>query len=204
MMGTGKTAIGRVVASRAAVPFFDLDAEIVRRAGRDIPTIFADLGERAFRKLEREVLLDQLADASPRVVALGGGALLDRAMRLRVLGAGMLVSLTATLAELVRRLRFDKGRPLLDADLEQGLTELMEVRRAGYAEAHALVDTTGRTIDTLATELLALADLDPIPVPLGERTYAVDLAPGGAESALSHALARLRPTRVVYVTDEVV
>src|SRR4051794_35421051 len=104
MMGTGKTAVGRALASRSGVRFVDLDQAIEERAGGPIASIFAGRGEAAFRSLERELLLAELADPLPRVVALGGGALLDRATRLAVLEAGHLFALEATVPELLRRL----------------------------------------------------------------------------------------------------
>ena len=56
MMGTGKTAVGRYLADQIKVPFYDLDELIEQEAGLDIPQIFRDRGEAAFRALEREVV----------------------------------------------------------------------------------------------------------------------------------------------------
>lgn len=79
--GSGKSAVGRRLAHRHGAPFVDLDDTIERSAGRSIPDIFATDGEKAFRRLEREAVA-ALGPADPeprirRVVATGGGAVLD-------------------------------------------------------------------------------------------------------------------------------
>jgi shikimate kinase/3-dehydroquinate synthase len=207
MMGTGKSALGRVVADNAKVPFLDLDLELEKRSGMSISRMFRERGEAWFRSLEREALSEQWADPTPRVVALGGGSLVDRAVRLTALASGIVITVTASPEELVRRLSGDRDRPLLAGEggpTESRLRSIFESRAAGYAEAHAVIDTASRDLADLATEVLAVANLDPIVVPLGERTYAVDVVPGTAEWHLRTNLERLAPSRVVLVTDEVV
>jgi shikimate kinase / 3-dehydroquinate synthase len=155
--------------------------------------------------MERETLSRQIADPTPRVVALGGGSLLVRSVRLSALERGIVITLTAEPAELLRRLSGNASRPLLgDAPSESRLREILELRSVAYAEAHAVLATTGISIDALADEVLRVADLDPIAVPLGERTYAVEIAPDGADARLDDTLERLAPSRVVIVTDDVV
>jgi shikimate kinase/3-dehydroquinate synthase len=67
-----------------------------------------------------------------------------------------------------------------------------------------VLDTTGASFDMLSDEVLRIAEVEPVAVPLGERTYAVDIVPGAAERELERALDRLAPSRVALVTDEVV
>jgi shikimate kinase/3-dehydroquinate synthase len=206
MMGTGKSALGRAVAETARVPFVDLDREVERRAGMSIARIFRERGESSFRSVEQDVLTEQLSDPTPRVVALGGGSLVDRSARLAALAKGIVITLSATPAELVRRLAGDRDRPLLAADRasQPRLLPLLEARAAGYAEAHAVIDTTSRDFAELTNEVLAVAESDPIVVPLGERTYGVDIVSGAAEARLQKTLDGLAPSRVVLVTDEIV
>ena len=76
MPGAGKSTVGRLLAQELNRPFFDLDEEIVRFAGRSIPEIFATDGEATFRNLETEVLREVLANQKGIVLATGGGAVL--------------------------------------------------------------------------------------------------------------------------------
>ena len=204
MMGSGKSTVARVVAERAGAPFVDLDEQIEGQAGKPIRELFAGEGEAAFRAREGAALSQLFADPAPRVVALGGGALMNRALRQRALEHGIVITLTAPAWELARRVAKDDGRPLLNGhgDRAARLQEIWDARAVGYAEAHAMLDTSRASVDELASEVLRIAALDPIAVALGERSYTVDVIPGGAPDHLLRALAVLAPTRIAVVTDE--
>lgn len=75
MPGCGKSTLARVIADRFKAKFIDTDSEIIERAGKPIPQIFADSGEAAFRALESEVVRDVCARFG-QVIATGGGAIL--------------------------------------------------------------------------------------------------------------------------------
>jgi len=72
-MGSGKTTLGRLLARSMGFEFVDLDPAIVKKAGKGIPEIFAERGEKHFRNLEHEELLNALSGGSPTVIACGGG-----------------------------------------------------------------------------------------------------------------------------------
>src|SRR5258706_7000678 len=207
MWGAEKPAAGLLVPTRARVPFFELDDEVERRAGMSIAQVFETRGEAAFRAMERAIVTEQLADPTPRVVAVGGGSLVGRSVRLQALERGCVVTLSTSVAELAKRLAGDRKRPMLAGDPESReapVAELREARASGYAEAHTVITTTGRPIDELAAEVLKAAELESIAVPLGLRTYTVDIVPERASEHLEKALDTLSPSRVVYVTDDVV
>lgn len=75
MPGSGKTTVGQELAKLSGKPFVDLDEEIVKKAGKSIPDIFAQEGEGAFRALEHEVL-KEACSRSGQIIATGGGAVL--------------------------------------------------------------------------------------------------------------------------------
>ena len=117
LMGSGKSTVGRVLASKIGVPFVDLDEEIERKAGKTVSEIFAMQGEARFRELERLVLMDCI-ECDTGVFALGGGALQSREIAEQVADAGTLVYLETSVDVLAERLLGDDSRPLLQGSVE--------------------------------------------------------------------------------------
>jgi shikimate kinase len=162
-MGAGKTKIGRRLALRLGLPFFDSDQEIETAAGETIEEIFANRGERVFRDGERRVIARLLAKPV-HVLATGGGAFMDPLTRALVRKYGVSLWLRADLDTLVQRVSRRSDRPLLKAgDPRAILAELIERRYPIYAEADITIDssdgspegTVGRAITALAACPLA-------------------------------------------------
>ncbi len=198
-MTTGKSTVGKLVAK--SHDFIDLDVQVERDAGASVSEIFATRGEAAFRALERDTLRALLADGKPRVIALGGGALLDRALRLEALDRGVVVTLDATADEVVRRAASSNARPLLEVEDPRARAEsLMSDRRLAYAECHARIATTGRDPADVARDVLAVWHRDPIAVAAGTASYTVDIGHGFAAGQLVHWVAGA--SMALVVTDE--
>jgi len=136
-MGAGKSTVGRLLAARLAFPFVDLDEAIVVRAGKTIPAIFAEEGEIAFRRLESQLLAEQVG--SQAVVATGGGAVLTEGNRLLLKAHPPVIWLDAPPEVLALRIAGDLNRPLLNGvDPLQKARELDAIRRPLYAECASL------------------------------------------------------------------
>lgn len=151
-MGTGKTTVGRLVAEQVGRPFVDTDAEIVQHMGKSIPEIFVQEGETAFRHIERR-LCRFLAAGCGQVIATGGGMLVDAGNREVMLASGTVICLTATPDAILERLKDEvDGRPLLQGDWRA----LLEQRRAAYETIPIQIDTTGKTPETIAQEIVKL------------------------------------------------
>jgi len=156
-MGTGKTTVGKLCARELDYAFCDSDAEIVQRAGKSIPEIFADEGEEAFRQYERETIAD-LAAQEGLVIATGGGAVLDSVNAEVLRETGTVVLLTAAPFVVLRRVGDARTRPLLassDEDPKARIIALLRERRPLYERAaHFRVDTTHFSKNTIVEQIV--------------------------------------------------
>jgi shikimate kinase len=160
-MGAGKTAVGRPLAARLGLPFLDTDEAIARSAG-PIPAIFSSRGEAGFRALEAELVTREIRalEQKPKVLALGGGAVLSDEVRDALRRVPAVVWLTAPAAELWRRVGADRDaeRPL--ARDQAAFSALLDSREALYREVATLTsDTSGRDAAQVVADLVErLAD----------------------------------------------
>jgi shikimate kinase / 3-dehydroquinate synthase len=201
-MGAGKSTVGRRAAELSGVPFVDLDEAIEARVGKPVASIFAELGEPAFRALEAAELAQALAAEGRAIIALGGGALLETSRRRAALEQAFLVTLTARPGTIADRTQ-GSTRPLLTGAIDRAerIRELLEARAHVYAEAHARVPTDGHDVDAIAAAVLQAWSQPTLLVPLGARSYAVKLT-AGAPALLADVARKLRPSAVFVVTDE--
>ena len=156
-MASGKTSVGRALAARTGWPLVDADDVIVARAGKPIHRIFAEDGEPAFRELERQVIAD-LCAGERQVIASGGGAFVDPQNREVMLAGGRVFFLSASPAEILRRVQQEDAggpiRPLLAVDdPEARIAELLAQRAAAYAQAHHTVETDALTPEGVAARI---------------------------------------------------
>lgn len=150
----GKTTIGRRLARRLGRAFIDTDAVVVERAGMPIATIFAELGEPAFRVLESDALAVAAAQAGT-VISLGGGAVLAARNRALIAQRGRSIHLRASLATIEQRLRVQRvQRPLLAAGLP--VSALLAQRLPLYELADHCVDVDRRRLDDIVAEICSL------------------------------------------------
>ncbi len=154
-MGSGKSTIGRALASQLGKRFMDCDHEIEGRTGASIPLIFEIEGETGFRKRESQVL-DELTQDGGIVLATGGGAVLAEENRQRLKSRGIVIYLQAPIEVLVKRTAHDRNRPLLaNVDRREKLTELMQVREPLYREvADIVVSSGGRPASAVARDIV--------------------------------------------------
>ncbi len=153
LMGCGKSAIGRRLAAKLALPFVDADEEIEKAAGKSIEDIFADHGEPYFREGERKVL-SRLLRSGPQVLATGGGAFMNEETRATVAEHGVSVWLRAELPLLVRRVAKRGNRPLLKGgDPEAVLQSLITTRYPVYAQADLTVESRDVPHEVIVAEI---------------------------------------------------
>ncbi|MES1186503.1 MAG: 3-dehydroquinate synthase [Myxococcales bacterium] len=201
-MASGKSSVGKRVSELAGRPFIDLDSRIEARFSAPISRIFSEHGEAKFRDAEREELqglLDNVTDAAP-VIAVGGGCLVRRDLRLRAVDQAVVASLQVTADEVVERVGDDTSRPNLAGDTRRRAEELLELRANAYSEAHARIETRGASTQDVALKVLALWRRDPLGVASGESSYSVDVGSGVAPAQL---LAACEPsTSILLLSDQ--
>ena len=157
LMGAGKTSVGRMLARRLGMEFFDADSEIERITGVKIPIIFEIEGESGFRSRE-EKMIEQLSAMNGIVLATGGGAVISEANRQFLKNRGRVIYLRAAPEDLGRRTRRDRNRPLLQtADPLGKLRALHDQRDPLYREvADLIVDTGSQSVAHLTSKIQQL------------------------------------------------
>ena len=154
LMGAGKTAVGRRLASKLDLPFTDADSEIELAAGQTVSEIFAEHGEPYFRQGETRVIA-RLFQGGPQVLATGGGAYMDARTRANIKARGVSVWLKAELSVLLHRVRRRGDRPLLaSGEPDKMMRDLMEKRYPVYAEANITVESRDLPHDVIVSEVV--------------------------------------------------
>ena len=155
MMGAGKTAVGKVVASKLGVPFLDADTEIEKAANMSIQEIFIRDGEEFFREREAQVIL-RLMKGSPTILSTGGGAFIQRTNRQAINLLGVSLWLDVEVDLLWSRVKNKDTRPLLKSlNPYETLKKLHLERQAIYKKADISVKASSRyTVEDMAQKVI--------------------------------------------------
>ena len=155
-MGTGKTAVGQLLAKKLDREFIELDPLIEQRAGKSIPDIFQQDGEIAFRELEIGVT-KEVAQMKNVVIACGGGLVLNKINIDRLTESSGIVYLIASPGVILERVSNEAGqRPLLEvANPIQTIRELLRFRKPFYERAADItINTSKLDIDAAAEQII--------------------------------------------------
>jgi len=155
-MGTGKTAVGQLLAKKLDRKFIELDSLIEQKAGKSIPEIFQQDGEIAFRELEIGITRE-VAKMKNVVVSCGGGLVLNKINVDRLTESSRIVYLTTSLRVILKRVWSEAGqRPLLEVDNPTlTIKELLKFRKPFYERAADItINTSKLDIDTVAEQII--------------------------------------------------
>ena len=143
MMGSGKSSIGKELSNILSSKFYDTDLEIEKMLNMTVPNIFKNKGENYFRKIEEKICID-LINGDEKVVALGGGAFLNKKIREIVLKKSTSVWIDVDISTIVKRMKISKNiRPMLDyKDLKNSITGILAKRSPIYQLANIRIKAT--------------------------------------------------------------
>ncbi|MEN3792479.1 shikimate kinase [Fulvimarina sp. MAC3] len=152
LMGSGKTTVGRRLASLLGLPFSDSDQEIEDVSRMSIPELFETYGEPEFRALEARVV-SRLVQAGPRVLGTGGGAYINAETRAHLKEAAVTVWLKADLDTLMARVMKRSNRPLLKTGNPRAtMAKLIDERYPIYGGADIIIESRDVKREVMAAE----------------------------------------------------
>ena len=158
-MGTGKSAVGNLLAQRLQREFIDTDTLIEHAAGQPIARIFAEKGETYFRELEKQ-MIRQVCQKQEIVIATGGGAIVNVDNATCLKESGTVICLTASPETIVQRVQGNKDRPLLQGEEPlMKIRSLLTARAEAYAQADITIDTSALNPSEVVEVILALVKL---------------------------------------------
>ena len=154
MMGVGKSTLGKIVAKKLNLEFVDTDTRIEEKYLMKINAIFKKKGEKFFRLEEEKEVLKSLKKNNC-VIALGGGAFINKTIRNNVLKNTVSIWLDSDLKILNKRTKWNKKRPLLDKENSKIIiNKLYEERKNIYKLANYKIDCTDLSIENIANKII--------------------------------------------------
>ena len=156
MMAVGKTTVGKMIAKTQSLQFIDTDTIIENKNSMTIKEIFKQKGENFFR-LEEEKEIPKLLNKNNCVIALGGGAFMNKKIRESVLKNSISVWLDIDLKTLNQRIKWNKKRPLLKKNNNQKkMNELYELRKNIYKLANYKIECDKLSIQDILKKIIEL------------------------------------------------
>ena len=156
MMAVGKTTIGRILAKKLKLEFIDTDSSIEKENLMKISKIFETKGEAFFRKEEEKIVLESLKKNNS-VIALGGGAFMNKTVRENILKNDISFWLTDDIKTLNKRVKRNKNRPLLKKQKsEKKLLQLYSLRKNIYKLANHKIECNRQSKNDIINKIIKL------------------------------------------------
>jgi len=156
MMAVGKTTLGKIVAKKQELKFIDIDASIEKKNSMTIKEIFKKKGEKFFRMEEENEILKSL-EKNNCVIALGGGAFMNKTVRENILKNAISIWLNVDIKTLNQRVKWNQKRPLLkEKNNQKKITELYAERKNIYKLANHQIACDKLSKKNIAEKIIAL------------------------------------------------
>ena len=155
MMGVGKTGIGKYVARRLKIDFFDIDKLIEEKNEMKITEIFKTKGEIYFRKEEEFVTIKYL-NKKGSIISLGGGGFINDKIRKKVLSECISVWLNVNLETIYTRLKNSKKRPLIYKNSRNTIESIFMERKKIYSLADHEINCDNLNLNKISNKIIKL------------------------------------------------
>ena len=155
MMGVGKTTIGRLLAKKLNLDFYDIDQIIEKENNMKISDIFKKKGEIFFRKQEESITINSLKIKNS-VISLGGGAFVNENIRQNVLLKARSFWLTTSIGILKSRIKSNKRRPVINQIGLKNIEDLFKKRKEFYSLAHHKIECEKLTLNQISDKIIKL------------------------------------------------
>jgi len=156
MMAVGKTTLGKIVAKRQELKFIDIDANIEKKNSMKIVEIFKKKGEEFFRMEEEKEVLKSLKKSNC-IIALGGGAFINKTLRENILKKTISIWLNVDIKILSKRIKWNQNRPFVKGEnIQKKLTELYNERKDIYKLANHKIACDKLSKENIVEKIIAL------------------------------------------------
>ena len=155
MMGVGKTRIGKYVARRLKINFFDIDKLIEKKNEMKIAEIFKKKGEVYFRK-EEELITIKCLNNKGSIISLGGGGFINNQIRKKILLECISVWLNINLETIYKRLKNSKKRPLIYKNNQNNISKIFLERKKIYSLANHEVNCDNLSVNQISKKIIEL------------------------------------------------
>ena len=151
LMGAGKSVIGKLLAEKLRIKYYDSDKLIEKRLNKSINQIFSEHGEGYFRNIEEDIVLS-LLDKKNCVISLGGGSILSNLTRKAIFTNSFSIYLKVDIEILYERLKKSKKRPLINnKNIKEKIIQLTRDRNKYYKQANLIINNLKNSKETLDT-----------------------------------------------------
>ena len=155
MMGVGKSTLGKIAAKEQGLIFIDTDLNIEKKYSMKISEIFKKKGEKFFRHQEEKEVLESL-NKSECIIALGGGAFMEKTVRDKILKDSVSIWLDLNLKTLNKRTKWNIKRPLLDGkDNQKKINKLYARRKNIYKLSKYKINCNNLNKENIVKKIIA-------------------------------------------------